>query len=431
MNSDPSVISIVFWGIITFSLLIVIHEGGHFLAARAFGVKVHEFMIGLPGPALRFRGKKTTYGVTAIPLGGYVRIAGMEPGPEDPLLQPVLALVTRDETGDATGVAEALGVAEDEAATALFTLADWDALTAPAGEDGVYRSKFAPVDADDPKLLLERARSVTFRGLSFPKRVMVLSMGVVLNLLTAILVFTVVLTAMGFDHPTMNIDTVGSGSAAEAAGIRSGDVILAVNGTKTDSWDRLVRTIQTYQPGETVTVTISRNGYVSEVAARLKPATDSVSGNPITPSRAMLGVTQGYRSVPAGHPIAAFGESFYYLGLTFSALAGLFTPSRFQSTVSQSSSIVGASVMLAEAWRQGVLTYTTLVAALSLSLGAINIFPIPPLDGGKIVVEIIERVRGRSLSRGFSLGVSLTGAALLFALIGYLMYADVVRLASG
>ena len=72
-------------------ILVVIHEGGHFLAARVFGVKVHEFMIGLPGPAFRFQGKRTTYGVTAIPLGGYVRIAGMEPGPEDPLLGPALA----------------------------------------------------------------------------------------------------------------------------------------------------------------------------------------------------------------------------------------------------------------------------------------------------------------------------------------------------
>ena len=58
----------LFWGVITFSLLVVVHEGGHFLAARLFGVKVHEFMVGLPGPAIRFRGSKTTYGITAIPL---------------------------------------------------------------------------------------------------------------------------------------------------------------------------------------------------------------------------------------------------------------------------------------------------------------------------------------------------------------------------
>ena len=74
-----TVLADIFWFIVTFSILVVLHEGGHFLVARAFGVYVHEFMIGLPGPALRFHGKKTDYGITAVPLGGYVRISGMEP----------------------------------------------------------------------------------------------------------------------------------------------------------------------------------------------------------------------------------------------------------------------------------------------------------------------------------------------------------------
>ena len=68
----PEALTTIFWGVITFSILVVIHEGGHFLAARAFGVKVHEFMVGLPGPAIRFRSKRsgTSFGITAIPLGG-------------------------------------------------------------------------------------------------------------------------------------------------------------------------------------------------------------------------------------------------------------------------------------------------------------------------------------------------------------------------
>ncbi len=99
----------IFWGVITFSLLIVIHEGGHFLSARVFGVKVHEFMLGLPGPAIRIQGKKTTYGVTAIPLGGYVKIAGMEPGPEDPLLGDALAALTRERSLDGERLAVADG----------------------------------------------------------------------------------------------------------------------------------------------------------------------------------------------------------------------------------------------------------------------------------------------------------------------------------
>ena len=66
---------------------------GHFLAARAFGVKVHEFMVGLPGPALRLHTKNMDWGVTAVPLGGYVRIAGMEPGAEDELLGDALVAI--------------------------------------------------------------------------------------------------------------------------------------------------------------------------------------------------------------------------------------------------------------------------------------------------------------------------------------------------
>src|SRR5690349_13259238 len=102
--------SAVFWGVVTFSLLVFLHEGGHFLAARLFGVKVHEFMLGLPGPAIRFHTKETTLGVTAIPLGGYVRIAGMEPGAEDDLLGRALKAAVTAGRIDSARLAEELSV---------------------------------------------------------------------------------------------------------------------------------------------------------------------------------------------------------------------------------------------------------------------------------------------------------------------------------
>ena len=70
MNAVANGANVVFWGVITFSILVVLHEGGHFLAARACGVKVHEFMVGLPGPALRFRTKKSGTARKAIASGG-------------------------------------------------------------------------------------------------------------------------------------------------------------------------------------------------------------------------------------------------------------------------------------------------------------------------------------------------------------------------
>ena len=106
---DPSATSaswptILLWGIVTFSLLVVVHEGGHFFAAKMFGVRVHEFMIGLPGPAVRVRMGDTAYGVTMIPFGGYVRIAGMEPGPEDAMLAPALKYAAMQGRTDAVAL---------------------------------------------------------------------------------------------------------------------------------------------------------------------------------------------------------------------------------------------------------------------------------------------------------------------------------------
>ncbi len=404
----------IFWGVVTFSLLIVIHEGGHFLTARWFGVKVHEFMIGLPGPAIRLHGKKTTYGITAIPLGGYVRIAGMEPGPEDPLLAPALASATRVETANAFTVATDLGIEETEADALLVTLADWDALEPIEGDDNSYRSRFAPEDAEDPKALLDRARLVTYRALPTWKRIIVLSAGVVLNLITAVLVFSVVVSIFGVY--SLKLQDVAKGSAAAAAGIRAGDRVTALDGKRVGDWQALVDRVATHEAGDVVKVTYVRDGKTVTVTATLKEAKDG--------SRPLLGVSP---SIEKPTPVQAVLVSVSYIGMTFRAIMNFFNPGTFRAAISQSSSIIGASYMAAAAARTSALNYAALVALLSLSLGVINIFPIPPLDGGKVAIEIFERLRGKPLSRKVSLALSATGAVLLFALIGYLMYADVVR----
>lgn len=415
-------LSALFWGVVTFSLLVVIHEGGHFAAARLFGVKVHEFMVGLPGPALRFHGAKTTYGITAIPLGGYVRIAGMEPGPEDPLLGPALASVTRRGTADATAVAFDLEIDESAADRVLLTLADWDAVHAIDGDAFTYRSRFSTADALDPVKMLDNARSVTYRSLSTWKRIVLLSAGVVMNLLTAVLVFTVVLATFGYFDQTGQIDAVTAGSAAEAAGLESGDKVTAIDGDPVDSWQAMVMSLQRYQPGDTVTIAYERDGAAGTAEATLgkKPGTNAP----------LLGVSPGVVKV---HPnvFEALVLSVSYIGLTFQAIAGFFNPSTFQASIEGASSVIGASYIAADAAAAGPLDYAAIVALLSLSLGVINIFPIPPLDGGKVVLELVERLRGRPLSRTVSLSMSATGAVLLFALIGYLMYSDVVRYVVG
>jgi regulator of sigma E protease len=127
--------------------------------------------------------------------------------------------------------------------------------------------------------------------------------------------------------------------------------------------------------------------------------------------------------------LESLGESFRYVGLVFQTIAKLFDPATFQGTVKSFTGVVGVSVMAQEAAEAGPLSYAGLIAMLSLSLGAMNILPLPPLDGGKIVLEIVERFMGRPLSRAVTLGFSSVGAVLLFSLIGYVMYLDILRYA--
>lgn len=412
----------VFWGVITFSLLVFLHEGGHFLAARLFGVKVHEFMLGLPGPALRFKSKKscTAFGVTVIPLGGYVRIAGMEPGAEDELLARALQVSAEAGRIDSTHLSQALDVPIERASSLLVTLADYMAIE-PATDDKVsYLAQVSPQPGESADDFLGRVRSGTYRGKKTWQRIVMLVSGVVVNIASALLVFTVVLAAWGYPTPSLTIETVVPDTAAEAIGLRAGDVVTAVDGTELESWDTMLEILRAKKPGDTVTIAYERDGQVRTASAELGESE----------GRAFLGVgpKMDYNGMSV---IRAVRESIRLTGLVFVAIVQFFAnivrPTEFAASLKDARSVIGISQMAAEAAKAGPLDYAWLVALLSLSLGAMNILPIPPLDGGKVAVEIIERAAGHPLRREVSLAISATGALLLFSLIGYLMYADIAR----
>lgn len=415
MGAVLSTMDVVFWGILTFSILVVLHEGGHFLAARAFGVKVHEFMIGLPGPALRLKTKNMTWGITAIPLGGYVRIAGMEPGAEDELLGSALHGIATAGKLDAADLSRVLEIPRDRAAALLTTLEDWAAIV-PVDELA-YEPAPSVDRTADATTMLDAARSITYRGLKTWKRITVLVSGVAVNLLTAILVFTIVLSTFGTYRASQSFATIEPGSPAAVAGLRAGDTLVSLDGQPLGSWEEFLTAMGATEAGQTVTIRVTRDG---------TPVTTTVT---LTgkDGHGFLGVGPGAEKVKYT-VLQAAGQAFTFTGMVFAAIVNFFNPSQFQQSVQGSRGVVGIAVMAADAAKAGPLDYAWLIALLSLSLGAMNILPIPPLDGGKVAVEIIERIAGRPLGRRFSLAVSAAGALLLFSLIGYLMYADVMRL---
>jgi regulator of sigma E protease len=418
--SMPSGWAALFWGVLTFSVLILLHEGGHFVAARLFGVKVHEFMLGLPGPALRWRSKKSgvVYGVTAIPLGGYVRIAGMEPGAEDELLGAALHHIVAKGHVDEPELAVQLGIGRDRAAAILASLAEWGAIAAAADSHGYGAVIDAPADLG-PAELLDRARSVTYRGRKTWQRVVILAMGVLCNLAAAILIFTVTLSVWGLPQysPTLTLKEVTAAGPSAMAGIRAGDSLVSLDGVAMKDWEQVLDAVAARKPGDTVVVMARRAGGLERFEVVLGAKSD---GHPL------LGVMIDTVDVPV--PLSeAFSTSLQWTGLVFVAIADFFRPSTFSASISSARSVVGISYEVAKAAEAGPIQYAWMIAFLSLSLGALNILPIPPLDGGKVAVEIVERLFRRPLRKELSYALSALGAMLLFSLIFYLMYADIMR----
>ena len=123
----------------------------------------------------------------------------------------------------------------------------------------------------------------------------------------------------------------------------------------------------------------------------------------------------------------AMRESVRWTGMVFVALGNLFRPDQFTESIDDARGIVGISVEAARAVQRGPIDYAWILAILSLSLGALNIFPIPPLDGGKIVFEFVQRITGRPIAREWYIGLSLVGALAIFALLAYVLYSDFAR----
>jgi regulator of sigma E protease len=420
MSALSNTLFTIFWTVVTLSILVVLHEGGHFLAARAFKIKVHEFMIGLPGPALRFKSKKghTAFGVTAVPLGGYVRIAGMEPGPEDELLGPALAEITRDRRTNALQLASRLGIDVQRADSILTSLADWAAIAPAPDSDDEYVALMDASLADDPKALLEAARKETYRGLPVWKRVAILGTGVLVNLLTAILIFTFVLSVFGYYTQSLTVDKIVAGSGAAIAGLEPGDRLTSVDGVTVKDWPSFTTQISKFKAGDRVSIGYVRSGTPSTVLAVLQKRPDGTG--------AFLGVQASVVHVRP-NPFVALKDSFTWTGMVFVAVADFFRPSTFKQSIEGARSVVGISVEVAQAVRNGALDFAWIVALLSLSLGVMNLLPIPPLDGGKIAIELVQKVIGRPLNKQLAYTLSAVGMLLLFTFIGYLVYADVMR----
>lgn len=384
---------------VVIGFIVLIHEGGHYLAARAFGVRVSEFMLGLPGPSIGFTRGGTRFGITAVPLGGYARICGMEAGEMSPHLKSALAALYERGTTTIGEVAAACGISDDEAFEALEELVEWGSAVGPAKGDpeDVYRAaattapkacrarrarakrRTVPIAAPevgatlrasagaavraesgaaaasayalgeprpvaDPDALFAAEYSQQYRALPFWKRSVILLAGVAVNLLFAVLAFIVIYSVIGID-------------------------------------------LQNTETGEVF----------------------HFNATPL-------------QSIQAG---------FMYIVAVVQAVAGLFNPATAADTVSQSSSIVGIAVMSRDFFEAGFVYALEFTAMISVSVGIMNLIPIPPLDGGRFVVEIIQKIRRKSVSAKALGYASWVGMGLFLVFFAIMVNQDIQRFIFG
>ncbi len=415
----------VFWGLVVLLFLVVIHELGHFLAARSFKVRVTEFMIGMPGPNISFERNGCKYGITCIPLGGYNRITGMEGGPENPHLSKVLEYVYKQGKVDVEHTACACSLSEEDAQEALIILDGWGSIRKEdkGSTDPLY---YAPKTSEydygqartvkDKKALLDSERKQTYRGLNFWRRLVVLFAGPLTNIVAALLVFVILFSCIGVSYATNTVDyTIDDSPAAKY--LQHGDVIKKANSKEISSIADLSTVLSSLKDGENVQLLVDRDGEMKKFT--------------ITPTKDSSGTYKLGFYVTLGKYRMSVVDSLKLSGTltveTIKAYARLFNPTTMSETVSESSSVVGISVMAKQAADTGAFNLFYLIAVVSLSLGVVNLVPVPPLDGGKILVEIIQVVIRREISAKAINAISYIVMALLLLLFIFLLRQDIIN----
>jgi regulator of sigma E protease len=355
------------------SLVVFFHELGHFLVARWCGVRVLVFSIGFGPEIVGFNDRHgTRWKISAIPLGGFVKFFG-----------------------------------------------DENAASVPDS------ARLAVMDAD------ERAHSFMFQPVA--KRAAIVVAGPLANFVLAIVIFAGVFMLYGKQTMSARVDSVQADSAAAEAGFKAGDVVVAINGRPIENFTEMQRIVGS-SAGEMLAVTVDRDG--SQLVLNTRPALKEVKDNFGNVQRVgILGISRSMAPEDLKlHPVAppqavvlAVQETWSVIERTLGYIGGVIAG---REAANQLGGPIRIAQMSGQVASFGFVPLIQLAAVLSVSIGLLNLFPIPLLDGGHLLFYLIEGVRGRPLSEraqevGFRIGLAIVLMLMIFA-----TFNDIVHLAT-
>jgi regulator of sigma E protease len=455
MQNFTELLSSAGYFVVALGVLIAVHEFGHFWVARKLGVKVLRFSIGFGRPLWRrtARSDGTEYVLAAIPLGGYVKMLDEREGevPADqrhlafnrqvlwkrsaivaagPLLNFAFAiavfwaLLVAGEAGDRTLVGEV--TARSAAAEAGFAQGDeilqvGDRRT-PTWESAVFALMAEALDGEDlPVRVRDAAGQESVRHLAG-------------SALASLPESPAILSALGLSQarPLLPpvIGEVLPGGAAEAGGLLAGDRVIEADGEPVATWQAWVDLVRQH-PERAIGVRVQRDE--AELDLTITPRRQDEQGQSVGKIGAAVAVPdalfEGYRTVVRLGPLDALGEATAKtLDMSWLMLRVVGRMVTGQSSVNNLSGPISIAETAGKTAGYGLSAFLKFLAVVSISLGVLNLLPIPVLDGGHLLYFLIEGVKGSPLSeRAQEQGMRI-GIALLAGLMTLAFYVDISRL---
>ncbi|WHA08238.1 RIP metalloprotease RseP [Enterococcus montenegrensis] len=412
--------------IIVFSVIVIIHEFGHYFFAKRAGILVREFAIGMGPKIWGHQGKDgTTFTLRALPIGGYVRMAGN--GEDEVELTPGMPIgLVLDEKGEVTQINTSSKVQLVNAFP--FELAEFDLEDKlfVSGYQNGDESQLVTYDVLHDATIIESdgvevriaPRDVQFQSAKLWQRMLTNFAGPMNNFLLAIVLFIVITFIQGgvAITNTNKIGAISENSPAQTAKLKEGDAIQSIDGQKISSWDDLTAAI-TGSKKSVLNFTVKREN--ETFTTQVKPEKEEVDGQKVVRIGVQVPMDTSFLGKFTGGIKQAANSSVQLLR----ALGNLIA----KPDINKLGGPVAMFQMSSEAAKQGPLTVMVLMAVISMNLGVMNLLPIPALDGGKIVLNVIEGLRGKPLSQEKEGILTLIGFGFLLLLMVLVTWNDIQR----
>ena len=413
--------------ILVFGIIVIVHEFGHFYFAKKAGVLVREFSIGMGPKLFQTHKNETSYTIRVLPLGGYVLMAGYED--EEDIRLGMSALLTLDEQNRVTEINLSDDNIQVDGVPVDVLDYDFEHELYLKGSIAGNMEDVMTYDVNEDAVIIQEDGTIhqiapahrQIQNASLLNRVLTNFGGPLNNFLLAIVAFIIFAFLQG-GVPSAEpiLGEIQEESPAAVAGLEKGDQILTIEENVIKTWNEMVLTVQEH-PEEALTFEVKKSdGQVveQEITPALHQTEDGTEYG-------LIGVEVSMNDSFKDIIVFGFTETWAYMKVIVISISMLVTG---RLSLDNLGGPIAIFSMTSEVTRMaGILGIINFIGFLSVNLGLMNLLPIPGLDGGKLLLNIVEGIRGKPISEEKQMIITLVGGVLLILLMLFVTWNDIQR----